>query len=179
MRVLFEPYNCRMFSYRVLAGILYPAYSSFKAVRRKSHRDYVSQKLYSNFKPVPYHAYILCSILKLHCHCHGSWKQHESLFNMFAADQMDDVLDRVCHIPVGWGAHRHLLGMVCCPLWLLTHTKWCVMWEHCTLGWNSIVLLLLQHFWQVQVRLFYTCHNIICYITKWFTYAISLYGRGT
>lgn len=33
--------NCATF-YRVLAGILYPAYSSFKAVRRKSHKEYVS-----------------------------------------------------------------------------------------------------------------------------------------
>lgn len=30
----------------VLAGILYPAYSSFKAVRRKSHRDYTKWMMY-------------------------------------------------------------------------------------------------------------------------------------
>lgn len=48
-----------LFWCRVLAGILYPAYSSFKAVRRKSHREYVSTPQNS---PVRTHSMVILSL---------------------------------------------------------------------------------------------------------------------
>lgn len=72
--------------FRLVFGTLYPAYASYKAVRTKNVKEYVSFLVLLSFKMRFYNQFI----------------------SSFVAGQMDDVLDRLCAVHVRRDIHRRL-----------------------------------------------------------------------
>lgn len=80
---------------RLIFGTLYPAYSSYKAVKSKDVREYVSMHLIYNkhFMPHCIHIYSLLVFTEV---------QISFIFKTFliciSSGQMDDVLDNICTV---------------------------------------------------------------------------------
>lgn len=87
--------------FRLVFGNLYPAYASYKAVRTKNVKEYVS---------------IFFSILLFsNHHLHPRTNQYCLVFSLFSGE-MDDVLDRVRAVHVRGDLHRCLLQLLVSPL---------------------------------------------------------------
>lgn len=83
--------------FRLVFGNLYPAYASYKAVRTKNVKEYVS---------------IFFSILLFsNHHLHPRTNQYCLVFSLFSGE-MDDVLDRVRAVHVRGDLHRRLLQLL-------------------------------------------------------------------
>lgn len=100
---------------RLIFGTLYPAYSSYKAVKSKDVREYVSMNCITTYNEhlMPYCTHIYGQLFQHHLigMCSLTFKFHNFLLYI-STGKMDDVLDNICTVHNSWSDHRFILVLV-------------------------------------------------------------------